>query len=151
MAISNFGQKMHITGENAVVLYDYDPVNTGNNGRIPAEISTSNWAIPLTFRFGVAYRPNLGDVNRLTIAVDALHPSDDYESVNVGGEYTYDDFISIRGGYKALGLTDSEETFTIGGGIKQHLMGNFVLSVDYAYMNFSRLNNVQKFTVGIGF
>jgi hypothetical protein len=151
MSISNFGQKMHMTGENAVVLYDSDPLNTGNNGRVPAEVSTADWSLPLTFRVGIAYSPKLDDVNKVTIAVDALHPSDDYESVNVGGEYTYDDFLSVRGGYKALGLKDTEESFTLGLGLKQRLLGNIVISADYAYINFGRLSNVQKITIGLGF
>jgi hypothetical protein len=151
MSIANFGQKMHMTGENAVVLYDTDPLNTGNNGRIPAELSTSDWSLPLTFRVGLAYQPRLGEGHKFTLAVDALHPSDDYESVNVGGEYTYDDFVSFRGGYKSLFLKDSEESFTLGFGVKKQLLGNITLLADYCYVNFGRLNNIQKISVGIGF
>jgi opacity protein-like surface antigen len=151
MAISNFGEKMHMTGQNAIVLYDADPSNSGNNGRIPAEVSTSEWALPLNFRVGLAYRPVLGEMHTLTVAVDAMHPSDDYESVNVGGEYTFDDFLSFRGGYKSLFLRDSEESFTLGVGFKQRLMGNIVLSADYCYSNFGRLSYIQKITVGMSF
>ena len=151
MSIVNFGQKLHMTGQNATVLYDADPANTGNNGRIPAEISTSEWAMPLTFRFGVAYQPRLGERHKLTVAVDALHPSDDYESMNVGGEYTFDDFVSFRGGYKSIFLKDTEESWTLGVGVKQHLVGNLTLLADYCYANFGRLTSIQKITVGLGF
>lgn len=151
MSISNFGQKMHIAGENAVVLYDTDPLNTGNNGRIPAEVSTSDWSLPLTFRVGIAYTPNLGDLNKVTLALDALHPSDDYESVNVGMEYSFDDVVFIRGGYKSMFLKESEEGFTFGAGFKQHLLGNVSVMADYCYMNFGRLTNAQKFTIAMGF
>ncbi len=151
MAISNFGQKMHMTGENAVVLYDSDPTNSGNNGRIPAELSTGEWSLPLNFRVGIAYKPELGEMNKLTIAVDALHPSDDYESVNVGGEYTFNDLISFRGGYKALFLKESEESFTLGVGVKQRLLGNITLMADYAYLDFGRLTSVHKISIGMSF
>ncbi len=151
MTISNFGEKMHMTGENAIVLYDYDPNNSQNNGRIAAELQTGEWALPLNFQFGVAYTPNLGDMHRFTVSVDALHPSDNYESVNVGGEYTFEDFISFRGGYKALFLKDSEESFTLGVGFKQHLMGDLALLADYTYMDFGRLKAVHKITVGMTF
>ncbi len=151
MAISNFGQKMHMTGENTVILYDADPSSVANNGRIPAELSTGEWSLPLNFRVGIAYSPKISEMHKFTIAVDAMHPSDDYESVNVGGEYTFDDFISFRGGYKALGLKESEESFTLGAGVRQHLLGNITLMADYAYIDFGRLKNVQKITVGIGF
>jgi hypothetical protein len=151
MSIANFGEKMHMTGESATVLYDADPTNTGNNGRIPAEISTGEWSLPLTFRVGIAYTPPLGDRHRITLAVDALHPSDDYESVNVGAEYSFDDVVFIRSGYKSLFLKDSEESYTFGFGIKQHLVGDVSIIADYSYLKFGRLNNVQKFTIAMGF
>ncbi len=151
MSIANFGEKMHMTGQNAIVLYDADPLSAGNNGRIPAEISTSNWSLPLTFRVGLAYRPSIGERHQLTLAVDALHPSDDYESVNVGAEYSYDGFVAIRGGYKSLFLKDTEESFTFGVGVRQHLLGNITLHADYCYLRFGRLMDAQKITVGIGF
>ncbi len=151
MSIANFGQKMHMTGQNSVVLYDSDPTNSGNNGRIPAELSTGEWALPLNFRVGVAYQPDLGEMNKLTLAVDAMHPSDDYESVNVGGEYTFDDLLSFRGGYKALFLKESEESFTLGVGVKQRILGNITLMADYSYLDFGRLTSVHKITIGMGF
>ncbi|MEW6509847.1 MAG: PorV/PorQ family protein [Bacteroidota bacterium] len=151
MAISNFGQKMQMTGQNAVVLYDSDPSSSGNNSRIPAELSTGEWSLPLNFRVGVAYHPQLGDMHKITLAVDAMHPSDDYESVNVGGEYTFNDFVSFRGGYKALFLKDSEESLTLGVGVRQPLLGNVVLMADYAYADFGRLSSIHKITIGMSF
>jgi opacity protein-like surface antigen len=151
MAISNFGQKMHMTGQDAVVLYDADPLNTGNNGRVPSELSTNEWSLPLTFRVGVAYHPDLGEMHKVTLAVDAMHPSDDYESVNVGAEYTFDDIFSVRGGYKSLFLQDSEESLTLGVGIRQHLLGNISLMADYCYADFGRLKAVHKISVGMSF
>jgi len=151
MSIANFGTKMHMTGQSAIVLYDADPLNTGNNGRVPAEISTSEWSLPLTFRVGLAYRPPLGDRHQLTLAVDALHPSDDYESVNVGAEYSYDGVVAIRGGYKSMFLKDTEESFTFGVGLRQHLLGNISLLADYCYIRFGRLTDAQKITIGMGF
>jgi long-subunit fatty acid transport protein len=151
MSISNFGTKMQMQGTNSVVLVDLDPLNGGNNNKIPANLSTGEWSLPLTYRVGIAYEPVKTETNRITLAVDALHPSDNYESLNVGGEYTYNDFISVRGGYKSLFLKDSEETFALGFGIKQYLLHNVAIKVDYAYQNFGRLNNIQKFSVGITF
>ena len=151
MAISNLGQKMQMTGGNSVVLYDSDPSSTGNNGRIPANLATEEWSLPLTFRVGVAYQTTLGELNKIILAVDALHPSDDYESMNVGAEYTFDNFVSFRGGYKALFLTDSEETFAHGVGVQQHLLGNITLKADYCYQNFGRLKNAQKFSIAMTF
>ncbi len=151
MSISNFGPKMRMQGEAAQFLYDLDLNSTGNNGAIPMELLTEGWDLPLIFRVGIGYQPFKVDENSLTLSVDALHLSDNYESLNVGAEYSYDDFIFIRGGYKSLLLTESEESFALGFGLKQLIIGNVGLNVDYAYQDFGRLNSIQKFTVGISF
>ena len=102
MAITNFGTKMKLTGNSTLVLYDPDPISTGNNERIPANLETEYWSLPLNFRFGVSYVAPLSEDHHLVLAVDASHPSDDYESINVGGEYVFNDLIALRGGYKPL-------------------------------------------------
>lgn len=152
MSISNFGSKMQMGGASTPVLYDPDPLTTGNNGRIPADIRMEQWTLPLNFKVGLAYDVfSSASGNRLVLAVDATHPSDNYESVDVGGEYVINDFVFLRGGYKDLFLSDSEERYTLGFGIKQALMGNTAVTIDYAYQDFQRLKNVQKFTIGVNF
>lgn len=150
-AISNFGSKMNLDGTNAVVLYDDDPSTTGNNGRIPARLETESWDLPLSFRVGISYKPFISELHDLVIAVDAFHPNDNYESLNVGGEYTFNGIFSVRGGFKSLLLKESEESFTFGAGFKQYVLGNINIKFDYAYSDFGRLNNIQKFSVIINF
>jgi hypothetical protein len=151
MSISNFGTKMRMAGSNALILHDPDPSGTGNNGRIPAELSTDEWELPLNFRVGIAYDLSMGEASKMTFAVDAAHPSDDYESISVGGEFAYDNALYVRGGMKSVFLKNSEEGITLGVGVKQFLLGNLQFSFDYAFENFSRLKNVQKFTLGVAF
>ncbi|QQS35390.1 MAG: PorV/PorQ family protein [Ignavibacteriales bacterium] len=151
MSISNFGTKMQLLGNSNLVLHDLNLQSTGNNGRIPAYLETGQWALPLNFRVGVAYNPVFTDEHKITVAVDAAHPNDDYESVNIGAEYVFKDFIAFRGGYKSMFLEDSEESFSLGFGLKQFFLGNIALKLDYAYQDFGRLSDIQKFTVGISF
>jgi hypothetical protein len=151
MSVSNFGTKMQMQGNTSLVTFDPDASTSGNNGKIPAYLSTDYWSLPLIFRVGLSYCPISTEKHKVTIAVDALHPSDNYESLNVGGEYVFDDIIAIRGGYKSLFLTDSEERFSLGFGLKQILLGNIAIRLDYAYQDFGRLKDYQKFTVGITF
>lgn len=151
MSISNFGTEMRLLGQSNLVLYDPDPFTTGNNNKIPAYLETKDWALPLTFRVGVAYNPLRTENHKLTLAFDALHPSDDYESVNFGFEYGFQDFLFLRAGYKSLFLDDSEESYALGFGLKKNLMGNVAIKVDYAYQDFGRLNNIQKFSLTVSF
>lgn len=151
MSISNFGTSMKLLGNSNLVLHDLDPINSGNNGNIPAYLETNSWALPLTFRVGVAYSPIRSEMHKLMLAVDAMHPSDNYESVNLGAEYAYDDFLFFRAGYKSLFLDNSEESFSVGFGVKQYLVGNVSFKIDYAYQDFGRFSDIQKFTLTISF
>lgn len=151
MSITNFGPKMQLSGSSTQVIYDPDPNTTGNNSSIPANIQTDTWDLPLTFRVGLGYQPLKTEDNTITVSLDALHLNDNYESLNIGAEYCYDDFISLRAGYKSLFLTESEESFSLGFGLRQLLIGNIALRVDYAYQDFGRLSSIQKFTFGITF
>jgi opacity protein-like surface antigen len=158
MSITNLGTKMQMAGNNAIVKYDPDPnltppdpLATGNNGRIPAEISMDEWDLPLNFRVGLAYTLGMGFLGKLNLAVDAMHPSDNYECVNAGCEYVFDDFIYLRGGMKSIAQKDSEEGLTYGFGVRQFLLGNLKFSIDYAYQDFKRLKNAQKVSLGVYF
>ena len=63
---------------------------------------------------GLAYQPINTEDHSITLALDALHPSDDYESINAGAEYTFMNTFSVRGGYKSLFLDGTEESLALG-------------------------------------
>ena len=65
-------------------------------------LQTGEYPLPLTFRIGVAMDVLNNEENRVTIAADALHPTDNDESLNVGAEYMYNNLIAFRVGYKSL-------------------------------------------------
>lgn len=158
MSISNFGSSMQLLGNSNLVLHDLDPGSSGNNGDIPAYLETNSWSLPLNFRVGIAYSPVRSEAHNVIVAVDAIHPSDNYESLNLGAEYSFNDVIFIRGGYKSAqnllkkqNQKDSEETFALGFGLKQQLIGNLVLKLDYAYQDFGRFSEIQKFSLMVSF
>jgi long-subunit fatty acid transport protein len=151
MSISNFGAKMQLQGTSTSVLYDPDQTTSGNNGKIPANLATDEWALPLNFRVGIAYKALSDETNKLILAIDASHPNDNYESIDLGAEYVFNDFLALRSGYKSMFLVDSQEGMTLGIGVKQAVVGNFQILFDYAYQDFGVLKNAQKFTIGIIF
>jgi hypothetical protein len=86
----------------------------------------------------------------LLLSIDLLHPNDDMESVNLGAEYVFMNLFALRGGYKALFASDSEEGLCLGAGFLAGI-GATQFRIDYAYKDFGRLNDVQMFTVGLKF
>jgi hypothetical protein len=151
MSISNFGNTMRLEGKDTLVNYDPDPVKYGNNDRIPANMQTDKFSLPLIFRVGVAMDVLNGERNRMTLAIDAVHPNDNTENMNWGVEYIFNGMIFLRMGYKNLFTKDSEEGLTAGAGMEYRLAGNTSLKIDFAYQDFGRLDNVQRFSLGLEF
>ena len=50
-----------------------------------------------------------------------------------------------------LFLKESGRVIYIRRGVQQRFIGNVSMKVDYSYGDFGRLNNVQKFSIGITF
>jgi long-subunit fatty acid transport protein len=150
-ALTNFGADMQMTGNDLLVYYDQDPTQTGNNDRVFTELQTNSWPLPLNFQLGLAMDFVQNQRHSLTVALDAVHPIDNTESMNFGVEYGFMGNFFLRAGYRNLFLRDSEEGLTAGAGVRLALLGNFRISVDYAYADFGRLENSQRFTVLLNF
>jgi hypothetical protein len=151
MSMANFGTKMRMEGKDARVFHDVDPGLTGHNEAITAFMETDSWDLPLNFRVGVAM--DLVDTGpmRWTVAVDALHPNDNDEAVNLGSEVMWNETIALRGGYQALGRKNSEEGLTLGAGLRYPLTGFTAVKIDYAYADWGRLEDVHRFSMGLEF
>ncbi len=151
MSISNWGADMQMTGRDTRIYYDLDPNNPGNNERIQANLKTDSWSLPLTFRAGLSYPMDIGTNYRLLMAVDAIHPNNNYEYVNLGAELNARDWVYLRGGYKTLFLADSEQGITLGAGLRYRLQGNVAFIADITYADFGRLENVFRYSLGVQF
>ncbi len=89
---------------------------------------------------------------RWLVAADALHPSDNYESVNLGTELSLRDFVFLRGGYQSLFLADAEGGLSLGAGMKSKMLfSRAIAKFDYAYQDRDRLEAVHVFSIGIEF
>ena len=149
--ITNYGSKMQIMGEDLLVRHDADDQRKGNNETVDAYYKTDQFELPLKLQIGLSREFDLLEGQRLILAVDATHPNDNTEYVNVGGELSlFDNILRLRGGYKALFLEDSQEGLTFGFGV-QYAFGIFSVGVDYAFQEYDFLGNTQNFGVMIQF
>lgn len=150
-ALTNFGTNMQMTGDNLLVYHDIDPYQMGNNERIFAQLHTQSWPLPLNFQAGVAMEVLKSAPHRLTMATEAVHPINNTESLQLGMEYAFKELFFLRAGYRNLFLRDSEEGLTMGAGFSARFLGNFQVVLDYAYADFGRLENAQRFSVNLRF
>jgi len=151
MSISNFGGDMTMNGRDLNKVIDLDPNHAGSNKLNIAKLNTDPWPIPLLFRVGLAMDILKNELCTLTIESDALRPSDNVEVVNLGAEATFLNIICLRGGYKSLFQTDSEEGLTLGVGVKYAEPNSMGLEVNYAYQQFGRFGNINTFSVAVSF
>ena len=151
-SISNFGTDMQLAGRDTRTFHAIDPTKTGSNDLIPENIEMDSWSLPLNFQIGIAADIVKSDENMLTLAVDALHPADNYESMNVGAEYSFERLLFVRGGYQSLFLIDGEGGLSFGAGVLVNLFGDNVRArFDYAYSDLGRLKAVNVFALSVLF
>lgn len=149
--ITNYGSKMQMTGDDLLIRHDSDPSRQGNNETVDAYYKTDDFELPLRLQIGISKDFEFYDGQRLTIAIDATHPNDNAEYLNVGGELSFlDNLISLRGGYKALFLEDNQEGLTLGAGLNYGL-GIFSMGFDYSYQEFEFLSYTHSFAVSFKF
>ncbi len=150
-ALTNFGTDMKMSGNDLLVYHDIDPYQLGNNDRIFAELQTDAWPLPLNFQIGMAYDVLQSEQHHLTIEADAMHPIDNSESMNFGLEYGFWGKYYLRAGYRNLFLKNSEEGLTLGAGVQLPLFGTIKGGFHYAFADFGRLQNTQRFTIVLSF
>lgn len=107
-----------------------------------------SFSLPLTFRIGFAMDvlDLLGDhANTLLFAVDAIHPRDYTERINLGAEYMFMDMFAFRLGYR---FNYDLEGLTAGFGAKLNV-GPSSIRIDYAYSDMGVFGMTNRIAVGI--
>jgi hypothetical protein len=151
-SLSNYGSDMQMSGRNQKFSVDPDPINEGNVEFVNAMYETDKFPLPLIFRVGLSGEIINTINNRLSFAVDALHPNDNLEWVNAGLEYASMDMFFLRAGMSTLFRKDTEEGLTLGSGLHYKIAGSSTqIKLDYSYSTFGRLKNVQRLSIGVHF
>jgi len=103
--------------------------------------------LPLTFKVGLAM--NLLDLyeveaaqHRLLLSVDAVHPRDYPEQINVGAEYLFANLFALRAGYST---PNDEHGFNAGVGLLKDFK-SYQIGWDYAYTPFGLFGDVHRFS-----
>ncbi len=155
MSITNFGSGLRFQGEDLLRLHADREDLAGTNQNLPVNYDTNSWPLPITFRIGVATEVFNRNGQKLRVSLDALHPNNINEYVNVGGEYVarvgrLGDF-ALRGGYNAAFQEDSQQGLTAGAGLNIFVNPNFSLGIDYAYTNYDFFGDIHRYSVTFKF
>jgi len=151
-SISNYGGKMKLDGRDQKISVDPDPLNQGNVEFINANLETDQFPIPLIFRVGLSGELINKQNIRLSYGIDALHPNDNSEYLNIGIESTFGNLVSIRAGYPSLFKEESIEGPTFGAGVNYRIWRTAtILKIDYSFADFGPLGDVKRISIGFNF
>ena len=138
------------------ILYKtgYKSLNFGmsvRNFSTEIEYEEESFQLPLTFRLGLSvdaldFFEADNEMHSFLFSVDASHPRDFAEQVFFGGEYTFMNIFSLRGGYS---FPNDEQEFTAGLGLKKDF-SNYLIGVDYSFTQFGIFKDVHRLTVNLG-
>ncbi len=155
MSMSNFGGDLTLDGSDLLLPVSVDPANSGSNQSLTGKLKTDAWPTPLLFRVGVAMDVVKSDELLVTLAVDALRPSNNDESMNLGGEVGWRKMLFLRAGYKSLLLNNStnnsQEGLTLGAGIRLAAEGLGSFDFDYSFSKFGLFDNLNAIAISIKF
>lgn len=144
-SIMNFGGQMQMDGVNSRVFVDIDERNSGSNESLPAELETTKWDLPLSFKFGAAW-PIINTANvRLDLLTDAHQTNDNGLNADVGTEVRFTVGavnLDLRAGYKDLPLDNVYSHLTFGGGLDMRISA-VRFGADFGYVPFEQLGNVS--------
>jgi len=151
VSITNVGTKMQIRGNGLITNCDLDESSEGNADS-DCNLATEEYDLPLMLRVGLAWDAFQTKDFRATLTVDGNNPSNNVQSVSVGGEISFmNDLVQIRGGIPYMGQDDRIETFNAGIGIKYQLDSNLGLGFNYAYHGYEYLGDVNKLSLQVYF
>lgn len=116
------------------------------------EYVQESFELPLTLNVGVSmdvmdFAADPNDTHSLLIAVDTAHPRDFSKTISLGGEYTFMDIISFRGGYT---VPTEEQGINLGAGLHYGFSGLDVRA-DYAYSDMGVFGTVNRLALQVGF
>ncbi|MFH1861785.1 MAG: PorV/PorQ family protein [bacterium] len=138
MTIKNFGSKFSLPD----TYQDYD-----NGTPLTQPSDYLEYDLPVEFAFGLAMEPWKTAAQRITLALDGIHPSDNYERVQLGAEYAYMETAFLRAGYI---FRHDTAGINAGAGISVPMSG-YHLGIDYAFSNFTILDNTHRFSLRFSF
>ena len=151
MSMTNFGNEMQMSGDDLRQAIDIDESINGNNDRLESYLATDSWPMPLLFKVGVAIDALDIESHKIELAIDAKHPSDNSESIDLGVEYGFNDLVFFRGGYRSLFSSQIEDQgLTAGFGLKYDFNG-IGANFGATYMTHEYLEDPILWTLQIDF
>ena len=142
MIIGNFGGNLEMSGDQIDDRLD-EEANEDVENNPQEERLNQDYTLPQYFNVGIAFDPWVVENHRLTLAAMANDPNDNETRLSFGAEYTFQDMLFLRAGYKAQ---YEEQGISAGAGFSLELSG-ITSMLDYAFTDFGILGSIHHITL----
>jgi hypothetical protein len=146
MSTRNFGGDTKFGGTELETTLDQDDDPTTQP--VEVRLNTESHPLPISFRFGIAYDFEFGEDSKLMTTLDGYNTRDRGQQASFGAEYSWQDRLAIRAGYK---LESDEEGIAAGAGYNFEISGFGNLGVNYAWADLGRLESAHRFSLSLNF
>jgi len=120
------------------------------------------YSLPLTFSIGTSIKPYKDENNSVLVSVDGVKTTDGPQYLYAGGEYTFMNLISLRGGYKfnysgtqsaststRAAINTTIERYSLGAGLNVDAYG-YKVAIDYAFTKMDLFDDAHRVSVRFG-
>lgn len=149
--LTNYGSEMQMEGRDLFHYHDPNESMDGNNENIISSYETNSWPLPLTFKIGLSTELIRREYLRWTVEVDAVHPSNNFGSLNCGSEILLGRYIALRGGIERIFLKDEPISPGIGLGLTLPLTGGMKAVLNYSLRDYRALGLAQSMALDFSF
>lgn len=104
--------------------------------------------LPTLFKVGLAIDAYRSGVNALMATGEFSHPADNKERMNVGMEYTFNQFFMLRGGYN---IGYDSQTLAMGVGFRIDTSQTSDIGLDYAWEDLGYLGASHRFSLNFSY
>jgi len=157
VAIKNVGTQMKFEGSN---LSHQGTINDAERNANPNwySVNTTAFDLPTSIEIGLAYIAKMDEKSSLTLAGNFQNNNFADDEYKVGGEFVFENILSVRGGYSFAPQADKDpagETSYIyglsyGAGLLLNL-GDIEARIDYAHRDVKYFSGNDVFTLSLGF
>ena len=146
MSTRNFGTDTKYGGTELETIYDQD--DNPSTAPVEVRLNTQSHPLPLSFRLGIAYDFEFDESNKLLAVLDGYNTRDRGQQGSVGLEYSWQDRLALRAGYK---IRTDEEGIAVGGGYDFEVPEFGTVGIHYAWADLGRLENAHRFSLVLNF
>ena len=171
MSIRNFGPELKFEG--TYQDYDNGAWVIDSRTQAPEQKEYLPYHMPMTFKISLAYDVLEAENQFMTLAVDLVHPNDNVERLNVGGEFKWLKMFALRAGYigpfgllgrfgdevedqdtvdeRTYDVENYASSFSAGVGFNMEMKGFGAINIDYAYTDLGVLDWAHRASLIVNF